>query len=185
MSAYGGCTIDTLESTGSSGGRTTKPGAPVPKDCVFNFNASSGAKAFSTGGTINSQSPGSSGTLSAITTQPATTSPQWTIALAQVRLGVFLVTPTYETKTIQAGNPQFWIEGYFCAGYFSACGLERFVAGEFNGTLRGSGTLTLTQVAGGQTQILINATLPAENTSVSQTMQLQNLQLNEICTYVY
>ncbi|MBN8220225.1 MAG: hypothetical protein J0L53_04840 [Spirochaetes bacterium] len=91
-----------------------------------------------------------------------------------------LAAATYGIKTIATGNPEIWMSALTCGGYL-VCGSEKYIAGYYNAALRGSGTVSLTRPTVGAAQIVINATLPDENTSVSQTMQFQHVTFSEVC----
>lgn len=115
-----------------------------------------------------------------ITPPNAPTTRQVVLGTGTFSLTLNLTSSAYGIKTIATGNPEVWMSAVTCGAYYS-CSTERYVAGVYNATLRGSGTVTLSNLAAGGTQIVINATLPDENTSVSQTMQFQNVTFSEVC----
>jgi hypothetical protein len=86
----------------------------------------------------------------------------------------------YGLRTVGLGNTSVWLSAVTCGNYYS-CSSEKYIAGDYSG-LRGSGTVNLAR-SSGVTQITVNATLPDENTSVSQTMQFQNVIFTEACYY--
>ncbi len=95
-------------------------------------------------------------------------------------LTINLASSAYGVKTIATGNPEVWLSAVTCADYYN-CSSEKYVAGYYNATLRGSGTVTLSRTSTATTQITANTTLPDENTSVSQALQFQNLIFTEAC----
>lgn len=105
---------------------------------------------------------------------------QMIVATEFFSLTINLTSSAYGTKTIAIGNPEVWMSAVTCADYYN-CSTEKYVAGFYSGTLRGSGTVSLSRTTNNATKILLNATMPDENTSVSQVMQFQNVTLTEAC----
>lgn len=95
-------------------------------------------------------------------------------------LTINLTSSAYGLRTVGLGNTSVWLSAVTCGNYYS-CSSEKYIAGDYSG-LRGSGTVNLAR-SSGVTQITVNATLPHENTSLSQTMQFQNVIFTEACYY--
>lgn len=165
-----GCAIDT-PLYNSDTGAICRSAFDLDKSSYsyFNFKGSLNGVALSAYAVITSSVP-----LNA----PATR--QIIVNADKFSLTINLAASAYGTKTIATGNPEVWMSAVTCGEYL-VCSTERYVAGYYNATLRGSGTVSLTRPSAGAAQLVLNATLPDENTSVSQSMQFQNVTFTEVC----
>jgi hypothetical protein len=135
---------------------------------------------FSYSGNLNGLALSGTAAVTPIAPVSAASTRQVIVGTEFFSLTINLATSSYGTKTIATGNPEVWMSAVTCADYYS-CSTEKYVAGYYNGTLRGSGTVALSRTSAGTTQIVVNATMPDENTSVAQSLQFQNVTFSEVC----
>ncbi len=169
------CAIDVPE-----GVSPVRAGASLPPaSCLFRFSLADSLPAyFRSAGNINGSAVTGTVYASLSVSSVAPLVRELRLSGSDFLAVASLSSPSLGLRTIQAGNPEFHIYAFSCSGY---CTTEKYFAGDYSGTLRGSGTLEITGGSGNPTQITLNAALPAENTSVPQTMQFQSLVLTEIC----
>lgn len=175
------CAVDYPNSTGAS---TNQPGsAGGPCNQPFGLNSFL-SFVFSSSGNLNGSKPQSNMTVRVMTPSNAPQARYMNINGIGINLGITLGEATYSAKTIQPGNPQISVIAQNCGS--NVCSQELYLGGEFNSILRGSGSLLMAKNPSDRTVLTLNMILPAENTSNSQTIQLQDLVLTESCTtYVY
>lgn len=164
------CAFDIPEQTGA---RTI--------NCPPAFSLESGMRAyFGITGSLNGQSQSGISVASASAPASAPNTRQVVVRAATFVLTINLASAAYGSKVIGLGNPDVWMSAVTCTSYGN-CSSETYVAGEYNAVVRGSGTVTLGRTTQGNTEILVNATLPDANTSVTQSLQFQNLKFTESC----